>query len=435
MILGVILATAALLGALWFWFGSTEEEKEPVEEKIQPIQRKKKKKKKKERDGPDFSRLKKKKIIKKKGPPRVKGNMEKDPLHFMSLSTPFSFHNFAFSNNGRQIAGCLDDGHVRVWQFGNNPKEDLKHKSFWVEDGFISTAVAFGAGEKYIAIAVEKDKRPIHLYKNPWLKEKPKKNEKKEWTPAGVEADLPMEKFFTNHKSPISTILIAPNTAYLLTCCNGTDCTIKLWQPRDGTLIHSIGVAQMVNYNAAISLCGRFITASTMMSNVSMWEVFGLQDGEVDRVKMIGSVKQHKKSVFCASFSPPGLDGEIFLATASKDATWKLFDIGVRNRQLHHDDPTMIEDKKMQGPVNRIAVSPSKEVPIIAFNVGAQIRFYNYKKRVQLATFIPKAFNGEILQMWFNPKATVLATLGKEKYTVRLWKVPQLTTKKNKKNN
>lgn len=427
MILGILVATLVLLGALAFWFWPTEPEVSPPEEEEEEIpQVKKAKKKKSKQAGLNFSRLKKsKKNRTNKQKDKKGGNIINHKLLLNPLQPHnFEVHNCAFSHDGKSLATCSEDGDVRVWKLSAK-KEECKYSRFQIAHGLArdyGTAIAFGPNDKYVAVGLNGHNRRIQFYKNPLLKSDKKKqgSNKKKFEENKNE---PLKEFPSHHKDQICTLLIAPDNVYLLTCCKGQDVTIKLWEPRDGSLIHTIKKNQLMNYNAAMSACGRFITVATMMAEVNVWEVFGLKEKTVDRVKRVMPLKGHKASVHCARFSGPGLDGEIHVATASKDGTWKWWDIGVRNRSSLHNDPKMLREYKVGEPVDRIEVSPSRDFPVVAVNIGAEIRFYNYKTGKQLKDTIPRAHNGEIKQMWFNPKGTVLVTAGGDK-NVRLWRVP-----------
>merc|ERR1712130_78401 len=325
-------------------------------------------------------------------------------------------HNIAFSEDGKLLATCSSDQDVRVWKLSDS--ECTYHRILIHLD--YASAVAFGPGNKYVAVALDCKNYPVRFYRNPWIQPKKKKGEKEK---KDVTLKEFLQEFPTNHQTKIFSLLVAPGNIYVLTCCNSQDVSMKLWDPRNGNLLKTISSKQLCNYSAAISTTGRFITASTMMSDVKIWEVFGLKEKTVENVEIGMALKGHTSAVNCSRFGVNGLDGEVFLATASKDCTWKIWDIGVRSRTRDHKDPKMLQEYKVEKPVNKIAISPSKEYPFVAIAIGCELRFYNYKTQKLLGN-VAKAHSGGIVQMWFNHKGVVLATCGMDSH-VRLWKVPQ----------
>lgn len=413
--IGIVLATLVLAGALIYWFFLNDsEESEPEEEEKEEDTPKVKRKRKKNKKN-NFSVLSKSigKDARRGKPKRKKipGGVTSHPLLFHPLKPHQErVHNMAFSPDGKLLATCSEDRNVRVWKLSD---KECTYSLIKI-DGDYATAVAFGPNNKYVAVVLAiNPKRLIRFYMNPWSKKS---------LPSVALTEF-IKEFPSNHKCDVFTLQVAPHNVYLLTACNGQDVELKLWDPRDGSLLKKVSSKQLCNYGAAISPSGRFITAATMMADVKIWEVFGLKDKFVEKVEFAMALKGHKAAINCIRFGLNGLDGQVHALTASKDGSWKMWDVGVRNRSKEHEDAKVLKSFEIGKPINQIAVSMCKEHPFVAVSTGAQLRFFNYKTGMG-RDVIKNAHKGDIFKMWFNAKGTVLATAGVDHH-VRLWKTPR----------
>jgi len=113
------------------------------------------------------------------------------------------------------------------------------------------------------------------------------------------------------------------------------------------------------------------------------------------------------------------------LATASKDCTWKMWDINVRYHV--NEDPKLLYTVTSENPFTFIAISPDIKVVATA-DGGGRLSFYAAADG-RLLDHIPRPHAGTIRKLVWSPDSSLLASCGEGDKAVKLWHNPLATTK------
>ena len=349
----------------------------------------------------------------------------------------------AVSPDGRHIASVARDEQLRLWTVVDSEKQ-VHFARHNLKKGDFGSAVAISADDTLVAMAVN-DTRVVHLF--------------------AISGDTvkntgflnPTIQFATPHRHPITTLRFAPNGAFLATMAeSSSDLSLHLFTLK-GTLIHSISVAQLVNYSFAISPDSRFIAAATKVADTKVWEVVYAKGGKggaassttIEKIEPALSLKGQKRGLRSLSFTP---DSHRIVAASLDGQSWIAHDIDVRYR--------MQEDARVVARVDVAAVAgagasagagveridvaaPSGADPadpssplVVAVSLGSTLQFWRLDPvksgaaATTLVVSIPHAHKGAIHAFEFNrptssKQRTQLVTTGEGK-TITIWNLPKL---------
>jgi WD40 repeat protein len=228
-------------------------------------------------------------------------------------------------------------------------------------------------------------------------------------------------EFPSQHAAEIRTFTLAPNGKFLLTCSH-EDAIVKLWDLQGG-LLTQFDTKKLRNNMACISPNSKFFTVATFTGDVRIWEIVTKKGGGPweysDAVKAM-DLSGHKSSVYAVCFSPDSHK----VVTASKDCTWRMWDIDVRYNV--GEDPKCLFSIKTQAALDHIVFSPDQST--IAAATNARLLFYDGSKG-QLLHTINSAHGGKRLtRLVWSADSKYLATVAEQDRVVRLWRNPAHTT-------
>lgn len=104
----------------------------------------------------------------------------------------------------------------------------------------------------------------------------------------------------------------------MMSCSTKSDMVI--WSLK-GEQLTTFDTLMMTTMKAKISPCARFVAASGFIPDVKVWEVLFDESGRFQQVVRAFELTGHTSGVYDFSFDV----SSSFMATVSKDGTWKLF--------------------------------------------------------------------------------------------------------------
>lgn len=101
-------------------------------------------------------------------------------------------------------------------------------------------------------------------------------------------------------------------------------CSVKndivIWNLR-GEQLATFDTYMMMTVKAKISPCARFVAASGFVPDVKVWEVLFDKTGKFKQVVRAFELTGHNSGIYDFAFDI----SSSYMATVSKDGTWKLF--------------------------------------------------------------------------------------------------------------
>jgi len=184
--------------------------------------------------------------------------------------------------------------------------------------------------------------------------------------------------------------------------------------------VETINTNQTKNHQLKMSPDGMFFACATHASEVKVWRVNtgaartpGSNDGPPTGCSKAGVLTGHKRGVWSVDWSADSTKA----VTASKDGTWRLYDMseGIAFCKC------IAEGNSELGEITKIALS--KDGSVIAAVVGTAIQFIKSSDNTVLDT-IPQAHGLTINSLAFSPDATLVASVSDDCF-VKMWKVPE----------
>uniref|UniRef100_A0A1I8IZX3 WD_REPEATS_REGION domain-containing protein n=1 Tax=Macrostomum lignano TaxID=282301 RepID=A0A1I8IZX3_9PLAT len=208
----------------------------------------------------------------------------------------------------------------------------------------------------------------------------------------------------------------ASTGGFVMTCYSDT--RIKLWSRR-GDHLATIDTCHMTNCMAAVSPCGRFVASCGFTPDVKVWEVSLDKSGSglSGPPARAFELKGHNAQVDGLAFSADSTR----MATASKDTTWKLWNIDVRYK-LGEDPKLLVTGRFRRDGLCRIALSP--DARCVAIATGASVTVYSCLDASQLAQFSGLHQGAGVSRALFHPRAQFLVTCGSDRHMPVLLNVP-----------
>lgn len=221
----------------------------------------------------------------------------------------------AFSADGASIATACEDRVVRLFKLTDVAAKNLA----FMKHNMTSTPVdvAFGSASNLLAVTTkgivqEANLSMIHLASN-------KASEQHIlWQVPNSHDGRQAILLQSAHRSDTSGILLS---------CSAKN-EMRLFSFA-GKQLASVDAAGLHNHMATISPDGRFFAAATFTSDVKVHEVRYDKQGAFHSSAKVMDLKGHKSQILCLSFSPDATK----MVTASKDGTWRVWNINVRYHQ------------------------------------------------------------------------------------------------------
>jgi len=267
-------------------------------------------------------------------------------------------YDLDFSSNGKFLASCAEDRTARLWNVKDFSLRDHKYVRANVEFDH-ATSVAFSPDSKafLVSLFIEQTVRVFKLTKN--------KDGNGPSIVVSQEFDFPKV-----HKTEIIRVAIHASSAGSYVMTAGKDTTIVIWTTK-GDVLEKVDTLLVYNNFAAMSPCGNLIAASGFTSDVKLWHV-QFKNNEFKQVARAFELKGHKAGVHSFSFT---LDSKR-MASASKDGTWKIWDIDVKYAQ--GQDAYLLQTGSFvftEGVPMHVALAP--DALTLALAVGTNVRLYN----------------------------------------------------------
>jgi len=224
-------------------------------------------------------------------------------------------------------------------------------------------------------------------------------------------------EFASQHKAEIRSMEIAPNGKFILTCSH-EDAIVKLWSLQ-GRLLEQFDTKKLRNNMAAISPNSKFFTVGCFTGDLRIWEVLtqkGTPTWEFEKTTKAMDLAGHTSSVYALAFSPDSRR----LATASKDGTWKMWDINVR--YTVGEDPKCLFSIPTKHPLELLVFAPDST--LLAATSKGNLYFYE-TTRGKLVHTVESAHAGRhILSIVWAPNSSLLATIAMQDKAVHIWQKP-----------
>ncbi|KAL3134052.1 hypothetical protein ABBQ32_008481 [Trebouxia sp. C0010 RCD-2024] len=318
----------------------------------------------------------------------------------------------AFSADGSSIATACDDRVVRLFKLSNAAAKNLTFMKHNMTSNPVD--VAFGSASNLLAV-----------------------------TTKGIvqEANLSMVHLASNKSSEQHTLWQVPNShdgreAILLQSAHRSDtsgillsCSAKNEMRLfsfAGKQLASVDAAGLHNHMAAVSPDGRFFAAATFTSDVKVHEVRYDKQGGFQSSAKVMDLKGHRSQILCLTFSPDSTK----MVTASKDGTWRVWNIDVRYRQ-QEDAKCLLQHQQevpagaayshlAWGPTGQLAAACDNSIHFLDSSTGGIIDTVEgaHEAAISSLEWAPK------LLIAGSESTAVLATAALDR-KVRLWRSPQ----------
>ncbi|DBB17019.1 hypothetical protein WJX82_010063 [Trebouxia sp. C0006] len=318
----------------------------------------------------------------------------------------------AFSADGSALATACEDRVIRIFKLN-----DVRAKNMGFMKHNMTTTpvdVAFGSAPNLLAVTArgivqEANLSMVHLASN-------KASEQHTlWQVPNSHDGRPAILLQSAHRSETSGVLLS---------CSAKN-ELRLFSFA-GRQLASVDAAGLHNHMAAISLDGRFFAAATFTSDVKIHEVTYDKQNAYQSVAKVMDLKGHKSQILCLAFAPDATK----MVTASKDGTWRVWNINVRYHQ--QEDPKTLLQRQQEVPSGKaytqLAWGPHG---LLAAACDSSIHFLD-PITGSIVDAIDGAHDTAVLSMEWAPttipvgsqQVAVLATAGDDR-KVRLWQSPQ----------
>lgn len=205
-------------------------------------------------------------------------------------------------------------------------------------------------------------------------------------------------------------------------------------------MIKTINVAQLLNYELAISDDGRFFAVATKLTDIKIWEIKQKRGTtEVDYIDVAMTLKGHRRGVHSLAFTPLStslISAPLSIVTASIDGSLRMWNLHVRYQQ--GEDPKTVWNidtglKQLDLVRIRPLISMSSNSNVTAaigqlcVNSGNTLRFYATDKG-HLLEEISNAHKNHVKGMEYRRDGQRLATYAENTKTITIWDVKKVSS-------
>ncbi|BDA66325.1 hypothetical protein CAL7716_004910 [Calothrix sp. PCC 7716] len=284
-------------------------------------------------------------------------------------------NSVSFDKNGKTLATGGKDGTVKLWDLSgkNSPEEFKAHGNNAVK------SVRLSSDERYIATAGSDGTAKL------WDAEKSSAGERR------------LIAIFNGHDGSVNHVRFTPDSKRVVT--SGDDGTVRLWnlsgRQEKEFQAHTKSIKSLI-----LSQDGKQIVSSSEDGTAKLWDLNGV---------LLAEFKGHQGSVNSVQFSSSGAS----IATAGEDGTVRHWDLSGKE---------ILNFRANQGSTETVRFSKGDEKLITSGKDGT-LKTWNLNGEL-LKEF--RAHQGSIESIRFNPgDETMLATVGKEDSTIRLWNLQE----------
>ncbi|VDK88474.1 unnamed protein product [Litomosoides sigmodontis] len=222
-----------------------------------------------------------------------------------------------FSSNGKYLASVSSDRSLYLWNvkaridFG---ERDHKFHRCSIEFDDASH-IAFAPDSKCVLMSLQVANK-LDVYRMA------KKDGARSYKISRVES----VEFPVIHAEDISSIGIACNGKYVISASSDNQLVVYSIH---GNVLKKMELKLNILYSARISPCGRLVGASGFTPDVLIFEVLFDRQGNFQDIKRAFELKGHNSGIYSFAFD----QSSTRCVTASKDGTWKVYNIDVRYSQ------------------------------------------------------------------------------------------------------
>ncbi|PAA86145.1 hypothetical protein BOX15_Mlig013570g2 [Macrostomum lignano] len=315
-----------------------------------------------------------------------------------------------FSPNGKYLISCDDDRSCFLWftkDWSVRKAVSSVKVPLQLDHG---SRVAFSPDSKAFIVNLY-NSRSLAVYKLARSTDDPARK-----TPLTVSHLSEFQHQDPGDPAELLSLGVASTGGFVMTCYSDT--RIKLWSRR-GDHLATIDTCHMTNCMAAVSPCGRFVASCGFTPDVKVWEVSLDKSGSglSGPPARAFELKGHNAQVDGLAFSADSTR----MATASKDTTWKLWNIDVRYK-LGEDPKLLVTGRFRRDGLCRIALSP--DARCVAIATGVSVTVYSCLDASQLAQFSGLHQGAGVSRALFHPRAQFLVTCGSDRHMPVLLNVP-----------
>ncbi|OUL36188.1 hypothetical protein BV372_08250 [Nostoc sp. T09] len=325
-----------------------------------------------------------------------------------------TIRSIAFSRQHKFLAGCGDDGLVRLWREG-----DWEPVEIYPDHTDVIRTLAFNNQGTRLASAG--DDRTLFVWNVETGKPKTKVKAHTSWirsldfSPddsllASCGADhlvkiwdvetLKCRKVLKGHQAGVLSVRFSPDGKTLAS--GGRDNTVKLWNVETGRCIRTLTEHNGWVYSVCFSGDGKTLASGSGDRTVKLWNM--------ETYQCIDTLDKHKNHVESVVFSP---DGEI-LASGDDDGIGILWD--VRTHRVRH----VLQGH--QSAIGRVSFNANSSI-LASCSSDCKVRLWN----VQTGQCIQVLY-GHSSPVWtlaYNPNGRLLASSGKtsdgKEFIVTVW--------------
>jgi len=375
-----IIVTLALLAVAFFTYraNSTSNDDKPVEPVKKEAPKAKENKKKEE----------------KKEVPHKKSTKEDTPLRvgaFKGHTGTVTSH--AVSSDGKYAATSSEDRTIKIWEIKTLKESDIKSIHIPIPYDH-ATAICFTADSRHLLVVLKEAEQVVAF------KILPKKDDKgKQYQEAHR---FPLDK---SHAGDVKQIAASTNSKFVVTMSDDTK--FNVWTIK-GALLHTVDTSSVKNNKFLITPDSRFIAVATWTSEVKLWEVLYDKEGNFKEVKKTMELFGHSSTIHSISVSADATK----IATCSKDHSWKVYNINVKN-----NSPNIIFAH--QGEKGYDHVGLSEDARTVATTQGNLLTFFRHNPGnntvdsldtvTLLNTPLGLEWNEDQLFVYFNQGITVFS--------------------------
>lgn len=215
------------------------------------------------------------------------------------------------SSDGSFAVSTSSDRTVRIWAIAGPDKKNVPFSRYNLQGSFYGVACAIANDNTKAAVATNEGNLLLFTL---------------EYDRAFQAPQLVLKRqFSTGHKADIRSVYIHPTSSHVITCCQGGDTAIKVWDFAGASLVQTLNPLQLSNYGCALSQDGSFLAAGTQMAGVKVWAVGGKGRSIADKPQQ-ALFLNHSKAALSVAFSSDG--GATVIGGA--DGSLALFNSNVR---------------------------------------------------------------------------------------------------------
>ncbi|HEX2908994.1 MAG TPA: TIR domain-containing protein [Phototrophicaceae bacterium] len=225
----------------------------------------------------------------------------------------------------------------------------------------------------------------------------------------------------------------------------GSDSRLWIWSARSGELLKEIRGHSRSVFCVAWSPDGKYLASGSQDSSINLWHI---TPGRPDKLKLSKTLQGHSSGIGCIAWSPNSLD----LASGSEDGDIRLWDVeNGRTKRILEGHTEAVYDL-VWSPDGRILASASQDATIRLWRrtVGVLEGHTNGVNSLSFSTdgkfMASKSLDGSVriwrkgswepvevipepvsqIPVWtaglaFHPQLPIIATLGDEGSSIRLW--------------